>query len=129
MVKFRPVAREIDYYDWVAAYEEELARVARELLANDTVARRCRLISFRSRSNGRWRKPRHLRYVDLLVVDSDHAYVVKDGEIKPRRKRGDHSQPDQLAAEILENLPEDERTADALLQRVLAIAALGARRD
>jgi hypothetical protein len=106
--------------------DEILEEIRKEWLRDDPVAQRCRLVSFSSHSNGRGRRKRRIREVCLLVVDKRFSFQVKDNEIKPR-KRKNHSQPDQLAMEILSDMPEDERTMDNLLKRVMAIAALGIR--
>jgi hypothetical protein len=108
-------------------YTYDVEGCCREWTRYDPVATRCRLVSFRSRSKGRGRKRRRPRDVDLLVVDNNHAYRIEDGEIKPRKNRGIYSQPDQLANEILDFLPEDERSVDNLMERVMAIARLGMR--
>ena len=129
MIECEGMAQETDRFEEMADWERVLEEINGELAANDPVASRCRLVTFWSRSNGRGRKPRRPRGVGLLVVDGTYAYQIMRGEICPRKKRGNHSQPDQLAAEILEHLPADERTADALLEIVLARASLGLVRN
>jgi hypothetical protein len=85
-------------------------------------SRKLRFVSFVSTSNGKDRSKRKPREVNLLidhnVVYGKVAYQVRHGEIRPRRNNSGLS-PDELAREVLTNLPDDERTVDTLLQRIL----------
>lgn len=56
--------------------------------------------------------------IDESAVHGSVAYQIKNGELRPRRSSRGLS-PDELAQEVLYQLPKDERTADVLLQRVL----------
>src|SRR3989304_9471442 len=88
-----------------------------EVLGDDPVEKRCRFVSFVSRSRGRGKR-RPPREVNLLVVDKKFAYQVKEGEMV-RRKSGSLA-PDVLALEILGDIAEhSDRTATLLLERAI----------
>jgi len=109
------------YLDWLA---EEKAAAAREARENDPVFLRCKVVEYKSTSSGRGRTPRAPRHVQLLVVDNTFAFVVRDGEVKPRKTKTWHSQPDELAYEIMTDLPEDERTSEMLLMRAMGMMGI-----
>lgn len=81
------------------------------------IKQRVYLANFMSCSAGRNRR-RRPRYISLLVVDNKYAHVVLDHEVKPRKKHDHHVAIDVLANEVLNFLPEDERTVDKLLEMV-----------
>lgn len=110
--------KELDDFERRAYEEEVLAEVEEEMRGSDLVRQRCRIVSFRSMSAGRGRKKRRPRWVDLLVVDDAYAYCIAGGEVKSRKTRDHHIAIDVLAKEILEDLPDDERTVDRLLERI-----------
>jgi hypothetical protein len=96
-----------------------LSQINDELVASDPILQRCRLVSFLSYSRGGGRK-REAREVNFLVIDG-HAYQVVAGEVKG----GDHQmRPDALAAEILEDMPWEDRSVDVLLARVKSTSFL-----
>lgn len=109
-----------EYQEWL---EEVIAEDRREAATNHPLVD-LTLREFESRSNGRGRKPRRWsRGVSLLVRERSGrgpvVYQVIGGEIRPRKKRDCASRPDQLANEVLDWLPEDERTADRLLAEII----------
>lgn len=96
-----------------------LQSIRREALLTDPVYNRCRFVTFLSQSAGRGRK-RRPREVQLLVIDDNYAYQVKNGELKGRRSG---IGIDVLAMEILTDLPNEERSVDALLRRAIKISS------
>lgn len=102
--------------------EEQLIinEIQKEILDNDPVYKRCRLVTFLSESSGRGKK-RKPREVQLLIIDEKYAYQIVNGEIKGRR---DKTAPDILALEILTHLPSEERTAETLLTKASKISLL-----
>ena len=101
-----------EYFD----YREEIRQINREHPLRELVIK-----EFESRSNGRGRVPRRRsREVALLTRDGRRpaAWQIIGGEIRPRKRRDGVSRPDQLAHEMLDWLPEDERSADRLLEEV-----------
>lgn len=78
---------------------------------------RCRIINFISTSGGRGKK-RQPREIIFLVVDGNHAYQIKNGEIKSRKKSDHYVDPDVLINEVLNHLPLEERTSDKLIELV-----------
>ena len=108
------------------AYEQDVLRENRkENNGALQLGRKVRLISFESSSNGKnRRKRRHTREVTFIVDASVQgrpvAYQVVDNEIRTSRNRR-HLYPDQLAIEVLTDLPVDERSPDNLLERLMMI--------
>lgn len=83
------------------------------------------IVSFESRSNGKGRpKRRRPREVYLVVCPGvgrkSIAFQVVRGEIRSRKTKWGLN-PDQLAQETLVDLPEEDRTRDNLLDRLLQI--------
>ena len=107
--------REIDLGDY---YEDTYSEIKKEVNEGNLVNRRCKVVSFISRSSGRGRKRRE-RHVELFVVDNSYAHRVLDNEIRPRKDR-EHVAIDILAMEILKDLPWDERTPQKLLEMARA---------
>jgi hypothetical protein len=110
------VSKEFHLEEYQYLVLSEVEKEAREL---DPVRQRCYVVSFVSRSAGRGKKRRE-REVELLVVDNSYAFIIKNNEIRPRKKR-DRVAIDVLANEILSDLPRDERTVDRLLERARGI--------
>ena len=115
------------------AYEKEvLAENRKENNGTLQLGRKVRLISFESSSNGKnRRRRRHTREV-IFIVDASVqgrpvAYQVIDNEIRASRDRR-HLYPDQLAMEVLTDLPIDERSPDNLLERLLSIRKHASKR-
>lgn len=97
-------------------YRQETLRSIREEVIRDLpIYDRVRFISFISYSNGRGRRRREGRQVELLVIDNTYAYVVDHWEVRAR-KHHDHLAIDVLANEVLSHLPSEERTVDKLLE-------------
>lgn len=117
----------------LATYEREVLRENRkENNGALQLGRKVRLISFESSSNGKnRRRRRHAREVTFIVDASVQgrpiAYQVIDNEIRVSRDRR-HLFPDQLAIEVLIDLPIDERNPDALLERLTSIRKHASRK-
>lgn len=75
----------------------------------------CKIVEFVSRSNGHGRRPRRPREVSFFVYDK-MAYPLINGEIGRRKSGG--SGPDEIADEVLRNLPPEERTVEKLVETV-----------
>lgn len=108
-----------------------LEEVRAEALDHHDAIRRLRIVSFESHSNGKGRKRRKSREIQFLVDESAAGgkvtYQIRSGEVRFRKsKRG--LQPDQLAMEVLTDLPVEERSPDTLLERLLTIRKHATRR-
>ncbi len=101
-----------------------LEQVRAEASGHHDTIRKLRIVSFESHSNGKGRKRRKSREVQLLVDESAAGgkvtYQIRSGEVRFRKSRRG-LQPDQLAMEVLTDLPIEERSADTLLERLLHI--------
>lgn len=109
----------------VVDYERSvLEEVRAEALSQQDVVRKLRVVSFESHSNGKGRKKRPSREVQFLVDESAAGgkvtYQIKRGEIRSRKSHRGLA-PDQLAMEVLTDLPINERSPDNLLERLLTI--------
>lgn len=109
----------------VLDYEQSvLEEVRAEALNEHDSVRKLRVVSFESHSNGTGRKKRRSREVQFLVDESaaggQVTYQIKSGEIRSRKSRRGLA-PDQLALEVLTDLPINERSPDNLLARLLSI--------
>ncbi len=109
----------------VLDYEQSvLEEVRAEALNEHDSVRKLRVVSFEFHSNGKGRKKRQSREVQFLVDESAAGgkvtYQIKSGEIRSRKSRRGLA-PDQLALEVLTDLPINERSPDNLLERLLSI--------
>ncbi len=109
----------------VLDYEQSvLEEVRAEALNEHDSVRKLRVVSFESHSNGKGRKKRRSREVQFLVDESAAGgkvtYQIKSGEIRSRKSHRGLA-PDQLALEVLTDLPINERSPDNLLARLLSI--------
>lgn len=108
-----------------------LEEIRAEATSQHDAVRKLRIVSFESHSNGKGRKKRRTREVQFLVDESAAGgkvtYQIRSGEVCFRKsKRG--LQPDQLAMEVLTDLPVEERSPDTLLERLLTIRKHSTRR-
>lgn len=95
--------------------EQVLQEIKQEAHQNQSEGlKRCEIVNFVSRSAGRGKK-RRPREINFLIVDKNHVYQIKNGEIKPRKNKN-YIAPDVLINEILDYLPLEERTSDKLLE-------------
>lgn len=101
-----------------------LEEVRAEAMDHHDAIRKLRIVSFESHSNGKGRKRRRSREVQFLVDESAAGgrvtYQIRNGEVRSRKSRRG-LQPDQLAMEVLTDLPVVERSPDTLLERLLKI--------
>jgi len=70
---------------------------------------------------GKKRRSREVQFlVDESAAGGQVTYQIKSGEIRSRKSRRGLA-PDQLALEVLTDLPINERSPDNLLARLLSI--------
>lgn len=99
-------------------WNDELNDERRGCGRSDPVRRRLKIVTFVSESNGRGRRKRKSRLVELIRDGSTgRAYTVAEDLILPRRNGG--LRPDVLATEVLTDMPDRmDRTTDVLLARL-----------
>lgn len=98
--------------DWE---KEAISEIEEESAQSYIVGRTCKLVSFVSRSNGRGRRPRQPRDVSFLKIGK-MTYQIIAGEVhNPKHRR--NTPIDSAACEVLTDLPWEDRTPEALLER------------